>query len=1054
MRLRLIFLLVALLSSGVPLKADDGVRAKAYLVADAHLDTQWNWDVQKTISQYVWNTLCQNLYLIRKYPKYIFNFEGLVKYSWMKEYYPDQYRELVKYIQEGRWHVAGCSWDANDVLVSSPESFFRNILLGQQFSKKEFGVTGKDIFLPDCFGFGWTLPTIANHCGLIGFSSQKLKWRKHPFYGDRKYPFPIGLWQGIDGSRIMMVHGHFYGSNWKEEDLSKCESILKEAKESPLNTVYRYYGTGDVGGAPSIISVRGMQRGVRGSGPVEIISATSDQLYKDYLPFDKHPELPVYDGELLMDVHGTGCYTSQAAMKLYNRQNEMLGNAAENAAAAADWLGATVYPRNLLTTAWQRFIWHQFHDDLTGTSIPRAYEFSWNDEMLSMKQFSDVLKSSVSIIADQMDTRGKGIPVVLANSNGYTVTNTVEMIIAAAKAPSTATVYNELGKPVPSQIVGYRDGKVHILAEATVPGSGYVVYNVRMGGNARSAVKATPVNTLENSVYRLTFDKNGDISSLFDKVNNRELVKENKAIRLAMFTENKSYAWPAWEILKSTVDQKPVSIVDGVKVTLVEDGKLRKSVCVEKKYGESVFRQYVRLYEGALADRVDFYNEIDWHSTNSLLKAEFPMSFSNEKATYDIGIGSVERGNNIDIAYEVYAQQWADLTAKDNSYGVSILNDSKYGWDKPDDNTIRLTLLHTPSTKRGAPYQNAQDFGFHTFTYSLAGHAGALDKPLAVMAADRLNRPLSAFVTCSHSGVMGKSFSFASSNNSSVVVRTLKKAEESEEYVVRVYEVSGKGEQKAEISFPTAIENASEAYGTEETIGKADFSDNRLQFTIRPFSVKTFKVKLKPCEKDMLINDYMEVPLKYDKKCFTWNEFRRNGSFEGSNSYAAELLPEHLAYNNVPFKFGDMDLMNGLVCKGDTIKVPAGHNRLYFLAAATKEGNHEVEFIVGDKKKKVTVPYYSGFIGQWGHSGHTEGFLNEAEVAYVGTHRHNYPEGDKPYEFTYMFKIGIDIPKGVEQIVLPNDKRVVIFSATAGKEAYSPLVTASELFRTANKVEK
>ena len=181
---------------------------KAYMVADAHLDTQWNWDVQTTIREYVWNTLNQNLFLLKNYPDYVFNFEGGVKYSWMKEYYPLQYEEMKKYIAEGRWHITGSSWDANETIICSPESWIRNVLLGQAFYRQEFGTEGTDIFLPDCFGFGYDLPTLAKHCGLIGFSSQKLIWRANPFYeGNKRYPFSVGLWQGIDGERIMMAHG-------------------------------------------------------------------------------------------------------------------------------------------------------------------------------------------------------------------------------------------------------------------------------------------------------------------------------------------------------------------------------------------------------------------------------------------------------------------------------------------------------------------------------------------------------------------------------------------------------------------------------------------------------------------------------------------------------------------------------------------------------------------------------------------------------------------------------------------------------------------------------
>lgn len=241
----------------------------------------------------------------------------------------------------------------------------------------------------------------------------------------------------------------------------------------------------------------------------------------------------------------------------------------------------------------------------------------------------------------------------------------------------------------------------------------------------------------------------------------RSLVKDGKAIRLALFTENESFAWPAWEITKKTIDGEPVSLDENVKITVVEKGPLRASVCVERTHGESVIRQYIRLTEGGQSDRIDFVNDVDWQSTNALLKAEFPLGVANEKAVYDLGVGSVERGNNTETAYEVYAQQWADLTDADGSYGVSVLNDCKYGWDKPDDNTIRLTLLHTPKTRGGYSYQDRQDFGHHTFTYSVVGHAGDYRDAATVAKAEVLNQPLMAFVAADkHKGALGRRLLF------------------------------------------------------------------------------------------------------------------------------------------------------------------------------------------------------------------------------------------------------------------------------------------------------
>lgn len=1055
MKLPIYLTAAALLCYGPALKAQDnkgdGERAKVYAVADAHLDTQWNWDVQTTIKEYVWNTLSRNLFLLKKYPDYIFNFEGGIKYYWMKEYYPTEYEQMKEFIKSGRWHISGSSWEASDALVPSVESAIRNIMLGQTFYRQEFGAEGTDIFLPDCFGFGWTLPTIAAHCGLIGFSSQKLDWRNHPFYGDSKHPFTIGLWKGVDGSSIMLAHGYDYGRRWDNIDLSENKELQELAKRTPLNTVYRYYGTGDTGGSPTIGSVNSVVKGINGDGPLKIISATSDQLYKSYLPFDKHPELPVFDGELLMDVHGTGCYTSQAAMKLYNRQNEQLGDAAERAAVTAEVLGMADYPSQSLTESWRRFIFHQFHDDLTGTSIPRAYEFSWNDELISLKQFSGILSSSVSAIAERMDTRAKGTPILMYNPLGYEVTDIVEVEVDAKALPKSVSAYNHEGKKVAAQPVSYSNGKAKVLIEATVPATGYAIYDVRVSGSQKESAPKAGVQSIENSVYKITLDKNGDIVSLFDKGNNKEMVKEGKAIRLALFTQNESYNWPAWEIIKETIDASPISITDNVQISMTEDGKLRKSLCIEKRYGESVFRQYIRLYEGAQADRIDFYNEIDWQTTNALLKAEFPLNVENEKATYDLGLGSVKRGNNTITAYEVYAQQWADLSDKSGQYGVSIMNDSKYGWDKPDNNTIRLTLLHTPKTKGGYAYQDKQDLGYHTFTYSLIGHAGELHKPAADQRAGILNQRIKAFAVSEHKGDLGKSFSLLSSNNPNVAIKALKKAESGDEYVVRVYETEGKSAQEAVLTFARPITEAVTADGTEKTLGKAAFSGKELKVSIKPNGVNTYKVKLTADSKRQMASE--SLPLDYNRKCFSWNEFSWEGNFADGYSYAAELVPASMTVNRIPFELETKEELNGMSCKGDTLSIPAGkgYNKVYLLAAAATEDKDLTATVrVGKSEQTINVPSYTGFIGQWGHTGHTTGFLKDAEIAYTGTHRHS-SEGDHAYEFTYMFKLGIDIPEGATELILPDNDKIVVFAATAVKEEQKAATAASTLFRTSNK---
>lgn len=1023
---------------------------KAYMVSDAHFDSQWNWDVQRSISEFIPKTMNQNIMLLQKYPDYIFNFEGGVKYAWMKEYFPLEFELVKKYVKEGRWHIAGSTWDATDTNIPSPESFTRNILYGQMFYEDEFGVKSTDIFLPDCFGFSWILPSIASHSGLIGFSTQKLMWRHKAFYDSGKTPFEIGLWQGVDGAKIMLVaDAHNYTTKWRDEDLSESKYLEDIVKKSPIKTVYHYYGTGDTGGAPTIESVRAVEQSLNGKGPVQIVSATSDQLYKDYLPFDKHPELPVFNGELLMDVHGTGCYTSQAAMKLYNRKNELLGDASERAAVMADWLGAIPYPKHTLTEAWKRFVWHQFHDDLTGTSIPRAYEFSWNDELISLKQFEDVMTSSVGAVSRYLNTKVKGTPVVIYNPMSMTVSETVEIMLPSGKESNDYSIYDDNGKSLPVQKVSYADGKVKLLVTAHIPSCGYVVYDVRKGSSKSQQAMSVKINhnEIENSIYRVRVDENGDIASVYDKKNQKELVEKGKKIRLALFPENESFQWPAWEILKKEIDKDPVSIAENVKIYIAEKGSLRASLCVERSYGDSKFKQYIRLNEGAQSDRIDIVNEIDWQTTNALLKAEFPLTVSNPEATYDLGLGTVKRGNNTDIAYEVYGQYWADLTARDNSYGVAVLNDSKYGWDKPNDNTLRLTLLHTPKTQGGYSYQSKQDFGKHYFTYSIVGHAGDWNDAGIVAKAELLNQAPKPFLVDKHDGELGRNFSFVKTNNDHVLMKAFKEAEKSDEYIVRLYETTGKSTQSVTLSFPANVISAKDANGIEETLSDLNFSGKDVKIEIKPYGIKTLKIKLSSPNISVVATHSAIVELPYDTKAATYNAFRTTSNFDGKgNSYAAELFPAEVDYKGIKFQLKGADVDNVVKSRSQTVALPQGnYNKLYLLVASSGK-DVRATVVVDGVKTDLIIPGYSGFVGQWGHTGQTQGFLKPANIAFVGTHKHNMLSNkDIPYEYTYMFAVALDIPLHAKQLTLPDNSKVMVFAATVTNDLNNSLQPAQDL---------
>lgn len=1027
---------------------------KAYMVSNAHLDTQWNWDVQTTIREYIPRTLFQNLYLMERFPDYRFSFEGGVVYSWMKEYYPLHYEQMKKYIASGQWHIAGASWDANDPNMPSAESFFRNILLGQEYYKKEFGVRSTDIFLPDCFGFGYTLPTIAAHSGLIGMSTQKLSWRNHDFYDDsyhKKNPFSWGVWYGIDGSSVIAAFDTGGYNSELPENVQYNERLMERAAHGYDNTCFRYYagggeGVGDKGNSGTVTTCRRLTKAINDpDAPIEIISAVSDDLFKAYL--GRKAELPSFDGELLMDVHATGCYTSQTAMKYYNRRNEELTGAAERASVAADWLGALAYDQQKLTEIWQRFIWHQFHDDLTGTSIPAAYTWSWNDELIALRQGGDVMNTAVGALSYSLDTRVKGTPVVVYNAVTYPVKAVVEAEIPLSAKTKGVAVYGPDGRRVAAQILSREGDKAVIAFAADVKSVGYAVYDVRPASPAKSSVLKVNGNTIENAVYKVTLDKNGDIASLVDKRYGRELVEQGKAFRLAIFEGNPSNEWPAWEVLKEVVDKTPRAVTDNVSVSVGEEGPVRASLKVERTYGDSKFTQYVTLTDGAQDDRIDIRTTVDWNSRNTLLKAEFPMSVSNAKAAYDLGIGFIERGNNTATAYEVPALKWADLTDADGSYGVSVLNDCKYGWDKPADNTIRLTLIHTPSTQKRYTHQNDLDLGVNHFTYSIVGHKGT-DRSAAVAASEQLNMPLVAYVAPKHAGALGRTFSMLETSTPQIGVRALKKAEDGDGYIVRCYELTGKPVENARITFPAQILSAEECNGIEEKIGAAETDGRSLLVSAGKFAPKTYRVRLAaPAQKSAFEVNNAPVTLPYNTVAFTTDEFYTYYRFDNQRgSFAAELIPAELTCNGVRFMMGEENVKDAVTCRNQEIELPEGNYKKLYMLVAASDKECEAVFKVGDSEQAVYVPLWKGFYGQWGWRGHSEALLKDATIAHVGTHRHQGDVGNLPYDFSYMYMVSLDIPEGARTVTLPENKNVAVFAMTASDNRIDDVLPASSTF--------
>lgn len=506
-----------------------------YEVGYTHLDTQWHWAYPQVIGEFLPETVHKNDELFKKYPNYIFNWTGAGRYQLIKEYHPDDFDTIRKWVAAGRWFPNGSSWEENDMNVPSSESVIRQILLGHEFFQKEFGKESNEYMLPDCFGFPASLPSIIAHCGLCGFSTAKLSGFSS------SVPFNVGEWIGPDGNSVIAALKPESYSTVIKEDLSTnvkwLERLNQNGARSGVFADYTYYGTGDKGGAPPDSSVQWIEKSIVGTGPVHVVSARADQMFNNITAVQK-AGLPKYQGDLLLREHSTGSITSQAYMKHWNRKNELLADAAEKAAVAAHLLGATPYPRDQLTRAWELVLRSQQHDMLSGTCDPKVYEYTWNDEIIALNSFAEVLQSSVGGVARALDTRTDGTPLVVYNPLSIAREDVVEAALDFATPPGTVQVYDGEGRAVPTQLVSMDGNQCHFLFLAEVPPVGFAVFSVKQSATPADSKSSLRVSdrSLKNDRYRVTLNDAGDIGSIFDKQAKREVL--SSPARLEFVTQN------------------------------------------------------------------------------------------------------------------------------------------------------------------------------------------------------------------------------------------------------------------------------------------------------------------------------------------------------------------------------------------------------------------------------------------------------------------------------------------------------------------------------------
>ena len=1007
---------------------------KIYTIATAHLDTVWNWDFEHVINVCLKETLDQNFSHFEKYPDYRFNFEGAYRYELFEEYYPEKFEQLKKYIEQGKWNVTGSCYENGDVNIPSPESMFRNVIYGNLYFERKFGKRSNDIFLPDCFGFGWALPSIAEHAGLKGFSTQKLSWGSA-----NGIPFDIGYWYGVNGKPILAsLDAKSYCTTFKKVRTKKdlTEKLDKNIKKYDLPLTFAYHGVGDVGGAPKEESVKTVSAEIatNDSNDIKVLSSSPTEFFDDVSNLDEDilRKLPTFNSELLMTTHGVGSYVSRAFSKRMNRRNEEIADMAERASVMAMSVSDATYPKKEIELGWKRTIAHTFHDDITGTSVQRVYQRSWNDYILSANQLTNAYEGSSGEVIKNLDTSWvKGTAVVISNTIEQPRMASVDVQVPFY-GYNYVRVFDNNGNEVPSQVNSIDGDKMNITIAAYVPALGFKVVDVLYSESPCKINTGLHVekNVIENFKYTVVVDKNGDIASIVDKtLNNTEILR--KPIRFEINKYDGTREYVAWELTYKELNKYPWEFAEKGVCSIVESGPVRVTLKVEQKCSKSTFTYYVSLTAGC--PWVSVYNEVEWREFRRALHNGFYFNVKNDISTFDLGLGAIRRPKANKKLYEVPAQKWVDLTDKSLSYGVSVFSDSKYGWMMKDEKSLRLTVLHSPKNYyRDDSVQGMLEFGLNRYGYAIYSHQGDYVNGTQLNARF-FNQPCAAFITDKHAGSLGSEYSFGSISNDAVIVRAIKKAENSDEIVIRVNEGADRMAKDVKLILGRGIVSARELNAVEDEIGEAVVENGSLIFDLKPYEVKTFAVKLRDCAVGVKASQSV-VELPYNTDIVTFNHDRNSANIPTINvSVPGEIFPKEIECAGVTFRTGDIwgEGNNALICAGQELKVSG--KKFYFIGASLY-GDKVYNFKVDGKLYPLKVQSINERIGKWDLYDLAEtANIKTDRLAWECTHTHSI-KGDVAAQQLYFFMY--EVPVGETGVItLPEDNGLIILGATQTNES-------------------
>lgn len=727
-----------------------------------------------------------------------------------------------------------------DCNIASGEALVRQFVHGQRFFKEEFGVDNEILWLPDVFGYSAALPQILQKCGIPYFMTTKISWNEF-----NKMPYDTFEWEGIDGSRVLThfvptrdynkaaVEGgteteHFTTYNGYINP-SQMKGAWARYSQKYLNEeVLCSFGFGDGGGGPTKDMLENQRRLAKGlPGMPRTKMSTAKEFFH---VLDKHVTdkkyLPTWVGELYLEYH-RGTYTSMARNKKFNRKAEFAYQNEEMYAMLDAQTAGGAYPEKELHEGWEVILRNQFHDILPGSSIKEVYDDSKAEYEGIFAENKALTDATLAHIAAGVKAPKHSMVVYNPNS-------------AAAYDLVTFTVPEGMGEPA------VYDGKTKLAVQKTaddtyvffaagVPGKGYKTYIVKE--EAADATPSMEVSTevMENEYFKVEYNEKGQFAKIYDKKADRDILKPGKAGNVIVSYEDRPHNYDAWDV-NNYYTEKSWDIDQVSAMEVVENGPVRACVKVERKYLDSTITQFIYLYHDI--PRIDIKNVIDWKEHQIFVKDYFPIDVHTNEATFDIQYGNVKRDTHDNTSwdfakFEVCHHKWMDVS--EDGYGVSMLNDCKYGVGVRN-GVIGMSML------KSAIHPNPEaDKELHEFTYSIYPHQGGWREAGTVKQAYQINNPLTYSWKENEGGTLAPEYSLVSSDQDNAVIEVVKKAEDSDAVIVRLYECYNR-RTPVTLIFGKELTSVVECNMMEEGADPVEFTGNQATFEMKPYEIKTLKV--------------------------------------------------------------------------------------------------------------------------------------------------------------------------------------------------------------------